>query len=164
MPPFVVEERPMSETRTKLVRLMMPTDANPSGNVHGGSIMRYVDEVAGIVAHRHCRRNVVTARMERMDFHEAVFVGNVLTLDAILAATGRTSMEVVVHITAEDLDTGELVHTGTAWLTMVALNERHRPVSVPRVVPATEEEKRLHEQALRRREARRKEEQGATKA
>ncbi|HVL47609.1 MAG TPA: acyl-CoA thioesterase [Candidatus Thermoplasmatota archaeon] len=153
-------ERPMGETRTRMVRLMMPTDANPSGNVHGGAIMKYVDEVAGIVAHRHCRRNVVTARMERMDFHEAVFVGNVLTLDAILAHTGRTSMDVVVHITAEDMDTAEVVHTGTAWLTMVALNERHRPVPVPRVVPATEEEKRLYEEARNRREARKKEEKG----
>lgn len=149
--------RPMRESRATLVRLMMPPDANPHGNVHGGVIMKFVDEVAGIVAHRHARRNVVTARLDRMDFHEPVFVGNALTLDAQLAFTGRTSMEVMVDIRAENLDTGELVHTGTAWLTMIALNDRGRPVPVPPVVPESPEEKALHDTAKARYEARRKE-------
>lgn len=147
----------MSEARATVVRLMMPTDANPHGNVHGGVIMRVVDEVAGIVAHRHARRNVVTARLDRMDFLEPVFVGNALTLNAALVYCGRTSMEVMVDIQAENLDTGEVVHTGTAWLTMIALNERHRPVPVPPVHAESEDEKRLHEMGRSRYEARRKE-------
>lgn len=144
----------MRECRASIVRLMMPTDANPHGNVHGGVIMKFVDEVAGIVAHRHARRNVVTARLDRMDFLEPVFVGNALTLDARIAYTGRTSIEVMVDIRAENLDTGEVVHTGTAWLTMIALNERGRPVAVPPIVPESDEEKALHELAKRRYEAR----------
>lgn len=147
----------MRDARATIVRLMMPPDANPHGNVHGGVIMKFVDEVAGIVAHRHARRNVVTARLDRMDFLEPVFVGNALTLDARIAYTGRTSMEVVVDIKAEDLNTGEIVHTGTAWLTMIAMNERGRPVHVPAIVPESDEEKALHELARRRYEARQEE-------
>jgi len=149
--------RPMRDARATVMRLMMPPDANPHGNVHGGVIMKVVDEVAGIVAHRHARRNVVTARLDRMDFHEAVFVGNALTLQACLAYTGRTSMEVMVDIHAENLDTGEVVHTGTAWLTMIALNDRGRPVAVPPVQPETEEERELYERGKARYEARRAE-------
>jgi len=119
--------------------------------------MKLVDEVAGIVAHRHARRNVVTARLDRMDFHEPVFVGNALSLDARLAFTGRTSMEVMVDVRAENLDTGEVVHTGTAWLTMIALNERGKPVAVEPIAPESEDEKRLHALAAARYEARRNE-------
>lgn len=149
--------RPMRESRATIVRLMMPPDANPHGNVHGGVIMKFVDEVAGIVAHRHARRNVVTARLDRMDFLEPVFVGNALNLDARIAYTGRTSMEVMVDIRAENLDTGEVVHTGTAWLTMIALNERGRPVPVPPIYAESDEEKALHDLAKRRYEARQEE-------
>ena len=147
----------MRESRATVVRQMMPPDANPHGNVHGGVIMRLVDEVAGIVAHRHARRNVVTARVDRLDFLEPVFIGNALALDARLCYTGRTSMEVMVDVRAENLDTGEIVHTGTAWLTMIALNERGKPVPVPPVFPESEEEKALHDLAKGRYEARRKE-------
>lgn len=155
--------RPMSEARATIVRLMMPPDANPHGNVHGGVIMKFVDEVAGIVAHRHARRNVVTARLDRMDFLEPVFVGNALILDARLAYTGRTSMEVMVDIRAENLDTGEVVHTGTAWLTMIALNERGRPFAIPQIVAETDEDKELYALAQTRYEARQAERKAARK-
>jgi acyl-CoA hydrolase len=147
----------MKDAHATVTRQMMPQDANPHGNVHGGVIMRTVDEVAGIVAHRHARRNVVTARLDRMDFLEPVFIGNALTLTAQLCFCGRTSMEIMVDIKAENLDTGEVVHTGTAWITMIALNERGRPVPVAPVVPESEGEKRLHELGRARYEARRKE-------
>lgn len=147
----------MKEARATVVRLMMPPDANPHGNVHGGVIMKVVDEVAGIVAHRHARKSVVTARLDRMDFLEPVFVGNALTLDANLAYCGRTSMEVMVDIRAENLDTGEMVHTGTAWLTMIALSDRGRPAPIPPVHPETEAEKALYALGKARYEERRKE-------
>jgi acyl-CoA hydrolase len=153
----MIHGRPMSGSRATIVRQMMPPDANPHGNVHGGVIMRAVDEVAGIVAHRHARRNVVTARLDRMDFLEPVFIGNALALDARLCYTGRTSMEVMVDIHAENLDTGEVVHTGTAWVTMIAINDRGKPVPIEPVLPETEEEKRLYDVAKARYEARRKE-------
>lgn len=153
----MMQGHPMRESRATVMRLMMPTDANPQGNVHGGVIMKVVDEVAGIVAHRHARRNVVTARLDRMDFLEPVFVGNALSLDARLCYTGRTSMEVMVDITAENLDTGEVVHTGTAWLTMIALNDRGKPVPVPPVLAESEADKQLYELGKSRYDARRKE-------
>ncbi len=147
----------MKDAHATVVRLMMPPDANPHGNVHGGVIMKVVDEVAGIVAHRHARRSVVTARLDRMDFLEPVFVGNCLRLDAAVAYCGRTSMEVMVDIRAENLDTGEVVHTGTAWLTMIALNDRGRPSPIPAVHPETDAEKELFERGKACYEARRKE-------
>lgn len=152
--------RPMKDARATVVRLMMPPDANPHGNVHGGVIMKVVDEVAGIVAHRHARRSVVTARLDRMDFLEPVFVGNALALDAAVAFCGRTSMEVRIDIHAEDLDSGDVVHTGTAWLTMIALSDRGRPAAVAPVHPETEEETRLHGLGRARYEARRTERAG----
>lgn len=147
----------MSESRLRFAKLMLPNDANPAGNVHGGVIMKHADEVAGLVAHKHARRSVVTARLHRMDFLEPVFVGNMLVLTGALAYTGRTSMEVQVKIEAEDLDTGDVVHTGTAWFTMIALDERRRPVAVPRVVAESAEEKALFEEARARYEERKKE-------
>lgn len=147
----------MSASLIRQVRLMLPNDANPAGNVHGGVIMKFVDEVAGLVAHRHARRNVVTARLHRMDFLEPVFVGNALIMTGALAYTGRSSMEVRVRIEAEDLDTGDVAHTGTAWLTMIALNERGRPAPVPPVLATTPDEVALYNEARARYDERKRE-------
>ncbi len=146
---------PISKTTVVQTRLMMPMDANPSGNVHGGTIMKYADEIAGLVAHRHSRRNVVTARMERMDFTEPVFIGNALILTARLVFTGRTSMSVLVDVEAENLDSGEIVRTGSSALTMIALNERGKPSPISPVVPETEEETAWFNEAKQRYEAER---------
>lgn len=146
--------RPISQTKTTIYRVMMPTDANPAGNVYGGSIMRYIDEIAGIVASRHTRTNVVTASIDRMDFIAPVHIGDVLVLKAAINFTGRTSMEVGVRVEAEDTRSGRVVHTGSCYLTMVALDDRGRPTPVPPVAPTTEEERAWFEGARRRREAR----------
>ncbi|MHB8605573.1 MAG: acyl-CoA thioesterase [Thermoplasmatota archaeon] len=151
------ESRPMSESRVRVIRAMQPTDANTLGNVHGGAIMRYVDETAGIVAQRHSRRMAVTARMDRMDFYEPVFIGNALILNAALAYTGHTSMEIKVVIEAENLTTGEITHTGTAWLTMIAINERGKPMPVPKVTAQGADEQTLLAEGQARYEARKKE-------
>lgn len=145
---------PMSETRFTTTRRMMPSDANPQGNVFGGSIVRYVDETAAIVATRHARKNVVTASIDRMDFHEAVYVGDLLVLMATLNYVHRTSMEVGVRVEAEDLRSGNRVHTGSAYLTFVALDERGKPTPVRKVEPTDDQERRWHEAAKRRREQR----------
>ncbi len=146
--------RPISETKTTIYRVMMPTDANPAGNVYGGSIMRYIDEIAGIVASRHTRTNVVTASIDRMDFIAPMGIGEILVLKAAINFTGRTSMEVGVRVEAEDTRTGRVVHTGSCYLTMVALDGDGKPTPVPPVVPTTEEEKYWYEGGRRRREAR----------
>jgi acyl-CoA hydrolase len=126
-------------------------EANTAGNVHGGVILHLCDEVAGIAAVRHSGCRVVTAAMDRMTFLHAVYVGNLVTVKATVNAAWRTSMEVGVRVEAENVRTGEVTHTSTAYLTMVALDDEGQPVEVPPVRPETaEEERRAREAQVRR--------------
>jgi len=143
--------KPVSESQMTNVRIMMPTDGNILGNVFGGAIMRYMDEVAGIVAFHHARKNVVTASIDRMDFYAPVYVGNLLILKAAVNHVGRTSMEVGVRIEAEDPLTGTTTHTGSCYVTFVALDSDGRPSKVDPVVPVTPDEKRRFKEAILRR-------------
>jgi acyl-CoA hydrolase len=130
---------------------MRIADANNGGNVHGGVIMYLCDEVAGIAAVRHSGSRVVTVAMDRMTFLEPVYVGHLLTLKATVNAAWRTSMEVGVRVEAEDIRSGEVTPTSTAYLTMVALDDDGRPAPVPPIVPETpDEERRAREAQLRR--------------
>ncbi len=130
----------------------MPSDANPSGNVYGGSILKYMDEVAGIVALRHSRMNVVTASMERMDFSNPVHIGDLLILKASVNYVGQTSMEVGVRIESEDLRTGNVEHIGSSYLTFVALDEEGKPTVISGITPRTNDEKRRYKDGAARRE------------
>ncbi len=144
----------IAETRTIVQRIMMPMDANPAGNVYGGSILKYIDEVASIVAFRHTRANVVTASIDRMDFLAPMHVGDILVLKAAINYTGRTSMEVGVRVEAEEPKTGHIVHAGSCYLTMVALDRSGRPTAVPPVTPSTDEERAWYKNGEQRREDR----------
>lgn len=144
-------EKTARESIATLTRIMMPMDANVQGNVFGGSILKLVDEVASIVAARHAGTNVVTASIDRLDFYAPVYVGDFLRLMASLNYVGRTSMEVGVRIEAENPLTGEIRHTGTCYLTYVALDGKGRPTEVPRLKIETEEERKRWEEAERRR-------------
>jgi acyl-CoA hydrolase len=134
--------------------LMLPQDANPAGNVHGGVVMKHIDSAAGVVAARHARSFVVTASIDRLDFHSPVTIGNLLTLKASVNIVGRTSMEVGVRVEAEDLRTGEVRHTASAYLTLVAMGQDGRPVEVPPVIMETEDEKRRNRESAARRKTR----------
>jgi acyl-CoA hydrolase len=126
-------------------------EANTAGNVHGGVILHLCDEVAGIAAVRHSGCRVVTAAMDRMTFLHPVYVGNLVTVKATVNAAWRTSMEVGVRVEAENVRTGEVMHTSTAYLTIVALDDESQPVEVPPVRPETaEEERRAREAQVRR--------------
>ncbi len=114
-----------------LVKWMGVEDANTGGFVHGGTVMKLCDEVAGLAAVRHSRTRCVTGGMDRMTFTSRVDVGELLTLRARVNAVWRTSMEVGVRVEAENVRTGETRHTSTAYLTMVAVNEEGSPVAVP---------------------------------
>src|ERR1700758_3622449 len=129
--------RHVSVSQMTTVRLMMPTDGNILGNVFGGAIMRYMDEVAGIVAFHHARKMVVTASIDRMDFYAPVFVGNLLILKASVNYVGTTSMEIGVRIEAQDPTTRKGTHTGSCYLTYVALDEKGRPTAIPPLLPTT---------------------------
>jgi acyl-CoA hydrolase len=129
-------------------------DANNAGNVHGGVIMHLCDEVAGIAAVRHSGASVVTAAMDRMTFRHPVFVGQLVTLKATVNAAWRTSMEVGVRVESENVRTGEVLHTSTAYLTMVALDDNGIPTTVPPVAPQTPDEARRAREAQLRRDTR----------
>lgn len=146
-----MEPRKVSESKTVVSQLMLPTDANTSGNVHGGSIMKLVDTVGGVVAIRHCRRRVVTARMDEMSFLHPVYVGDLVTLKASMNDVGRTSMEVGVRVEAEDVRTGLVKHTSTAYLVYVALDDEGQPTEVPGLIAETEDEQRRMAAAKMRR-------------
>jgi acyl-CoA hydrolase len=127
-------------------------DANTAGFVHGGVVMRLCDEAAGLAGARHAGRRVVTAGMDRMTFLHPVHVGEVLTCSASINAVWRTSMEVGVRVTSEQLRTREVKHTSTAYLTMVAIDDEGHPTEVPPLRTENEaEERRQREAELRRR-------------
>ena len=129
-------------------------DANNAGNVHGGLIMHLCDEVAGIAAVRHSGTRVVTAAMDRMNFRHPVYVGQLVNVKATVNAAWRTSMEVGVRVESENVRTGELLHTSTAYLTLVALDDDGKPTEVPPIAPETPEETRRAREAQLRRDTR----------
>jgi acyl-CoA hydrolase len=129
-------------------------DANAAGNVHGGTIMKMVDEVAGVAAVRHSGTRVVTAALDRMTFTQPVYVGQLVTVKATVNAAWRTSMEVGVRVESENVRTGEVTHTSTAYVTMVALDDQGRPTEVATVEPQNDEEQRRQREAQLRRDNR----------
>jgi uncharacterized protein (TIGR00369 family) len=150
------EPKPVSTSRLVLSQVMTPLDANITGNVHGGNIMKLADEAAGVVAIRHSGSNCVTAAVDRFDFHAPVYVGNLVTVKASLNHVGRTSMEIGVRVEAEDLRTGRKTHTNSCYITMVAIDADGNPAEVPRLILETDEDRRRHEAANVRVRERRK--------
>lgn len=142
------------ESAVTLSILMGPNDANLMGNVHGGVIMRLVDEAGALAAMRHARCPVVTVRLDSMTFLEPVLMGDLLQLKAMVNWVGRTSIEVGVRVEAENPLTGAHSHTNSAYAVYVALGEGGRPTEVPPLLAETEEAQRRWEAAERRREVR----------
>jgi acyl-CoA hydrolase len=146
------EPRKASDSRSELIRWMSIQDANSAGFVHGGTVMRMCDEAAGIAAIRHCGMRAVTAGMDRMTFIEPVWVGELLRCQATVNAVWRTSMEVGVRVEAENAVTGQVRHTSSTYLTMVAVDEKGKPIAVPPlIVEGPVEERRRREAETRRR-------------
>ncbi len=137
-----INSKTVAETQVNLARIMLPSDANPAGNVHGGTVMKLIDDAAAAVATRHARTNVVTVTIDSLTFHAPVYVGNLMTLKASVNCVGRTSMEVGVRVEAENLRTGEIRHTSSAYLSFVALDDNDKPTPVPDLVPESKEELR----------------------
>jgi acyl-CoA hydrolase len=134
-----------------LSHFLLPEDANPAGNIHGGVIMKHIDSAAGVAAFRHARSNVVTAAIDRLDFVNPAFVGNLLILRSSVNLVGRTSMEVGVRAEAEDLITGTVRHIASAYLTFVAIDEAGNPKTLPPLAAdGPEAERRLRMARMRR--------------
>jgi acyl-CoA hydrolase len=150
-----VEERAVRESQVVLSQNMGIEDANLAGFVHGGVIMKLVDNAAGLAAIRHSRGPVVTAAIDEMSFIEPVQLGSLVTVKASLNYVGTSSMEVGVRVETEDIFTGERAHTSSAYLVFVALDtDTGKPREVPRLVAETPDEKRRMREALIRRDAR----------
>lgn len=140
-----------------MTHLVLPQDANPAGNLHGGVILKHIDTAGGVVAKKHSRSNIVTASIDRMAFKEPAYMGELLTFKASINHVGRSSMEVGIRVEAENLSTGEIRHTNSAYLTFVALDESGRPTPVPPLLLDTETAERRHREAEYRRQLRQKE-------
>ena len=154
-----MEPKTVAQSDVKTSQIMTPLDVNSVGNVHGGVIMRLVDTTAALVAMRHARSNVVTASIDRMNFHNPVYVGDLVTFKASLNLAGKTSMEVGVRVEREQPLSGETKHVASAYLTLVAMGEDRKPQPIPPLTIVTDDETRRHREALNRREARFKERQ-----
>jgi len=134
--------------------MVSQNDANLVGIMHGGVVMRRIDDAAGVVAIKHTGSNVVTASIDRLDFHNPVFIGNLLTVKACINMVGKTSMEIGVRVEAEDIISQNVRHTASAYLTFVALDENNRPAPVPPIEMTTDDEKRRNREAMDRRQVR----------
>jgi acyl-CoA hydrolase len=146
--------RPVRDSRVTLTQLMGVTDANTLGNVHGGQIMKLCDEAGGMAGTRHARRPVVTVTVDAMTFHSPVNIGNLVTVHAKVTWTGNTSLETRVVVTAEDVLSGQVTHTNTAYFVYVALDENGEPTPVPPLILETESERQRFAEGAARRERR----------
>jgi acyl-CoA hydrolase len=145
------------ESKAEMTVRMFPSDANPAGNVFGGEILKQIDLIAGLVAQRHCRKNAVTASIDRVNFLKPVLVGDALILKARLNYVSHSSMEIEVKVEAENLMTGIRTLTNTAFVTSVALDDSGKSVKVPPLLLMTEEEKKRFAEAEQRMLQRKKE-------
>jgi len=149
-----LDPKPISASRVTLSQLMHPEHANLLGNVHGGWIMKLVDEAGALACMRHAQKKVVTVAIDSMTFREPIRIGDLIILNAEVSYTGRTSMEAEVQVLAENPITGERTHTNTAWLVYVALDDEGKPSPVPQLLAETEQEKGKMTDALERQERR----------
>lgn len=149
-----MEPKHSNDSKVILSHLMQPHHANPGGIVHGGEIMKEIDNAAVAVAVKHSRTLAVTASIDRIDFHNMVFIGNLVSIKASLNRAWKTSMEVGVRVEAEDLLSGKISHVGSAYLTFVAITDKGKPIEVPEYEPITDDEKRRFIEAENRKKLR----------
>jgi uncharacterized protein (TIGR00369 family) len=146
--------KPVGASRVTLSQLMHLEHANLLGNVHGGWVMKLVDEAGALACMRHSQRKVVTVAIDSMVFRQPIRIGDLVIINAEVSYAGRTSMEAEVQVLAENPITGERTHTNTAYLVYVALDDEGRPTSVPGLKLETEDEKQRMEKAKERQERR----------
>jgi uncharacterized protein (TIGR00369 family) len=145
-----VSAKPVRTSRISISQLMQPEHANNLGNVHGGWVMKLVDEAGALACMRHAQRRVVTVAIDSMVFRNPIKIGDLVTLTAEVTYAGRTSLEAEVQVEAENPITGERSQTNTAYLVYVALDDNGRPVAVPPLKAETDDERRKLEEAKER--------------
>lgn len=146
--------RPVKDSQSEMIEIVLPNDANPLGNLLGGRLMHFIDLAGALSCHRHSRSYVVTASIEHLDFLAPVHVGDLLILRSSVNRAFHTSMEAGVKIWVENYIAATKRHVGSAYVTYVAVDRHGNHIPVPPVIPETEEEKRRYDDAGRRRELR----------
>ena len=151
----------VKESQTELIELVQPNDTNMLGNLMGGRLMHFMDIAAALAASRHCNNIAVTAGVDNLSFHHPIRLGDIVRLKASVNRAFRTSMEVGVRVEIEDIKSGSILHSNSAYLTFVNINpSTGKPIEVPEAKPESTVEIRRFEQALKRREQRLNEESG----
>ncbi len=151
--------RTVKDSQSQMAEVVLPNDTNPLGDLLGGRLMHLMDIAAALAAHRHSRSHVVTASMDHIDFLAPVHIGDLLILKSSINRAFNTSMEVGVKCWVENYIAGTTRHVASAYLTFVAVDQHGRHHQVPHVIPENEEEKRRYEDAGRRREVRKQEQE-----
>ncbi|MGA8152228.1 MAG: acyl-CoA thioesterase [Terriglobales bacterium] len=147
--------RPVRDSQSEMAEIVLPNDANPLGALLGGRLMHWIDLAGALAAHRHARSYVVTASIDHMDFLVPVHVGDLVILRSSVNRVFQTSMEVGVKVWVENYLHDDCQHVSSAYLTFVAVDGGGRHITVPAVVPDTDEQRRRYDDAGRRREIRR---------
>jgi len=147
-----MEVKTPDESKTILTDLVLPSETNPINNLFGGELLARMDRAASIAARRHSRRIVVTASVNHVAFNKAVPLGSVVTVEAKVSRTFKTSMEIVIDVWIEDRESGRCLKANEAIYTFVAVDEMGNPVPVPKINPQTDLEKERYEAALRRKQ------------
>ena len=147
-----MEEKYPSASKTVLTDLVLPSETNPLNNLFGGELLARMDRAASIAARRHSRRIVVTASVNHVAFKHAVPLGSVVTVEAKVSRSFKSSMEVFIDVWIDDRESGNRTKANEAIYTFVAVDDSGRPVRIPKLVPQTEEEKLRFDGALRRKQ------------
>lgn len=126
-----ITSKPMHDSFVTMAQVVLPMQANPAGNVHGGEIIKMMDSAAGVAAQKHCHTNCVTARIEEINFKMPIHIGELVTCKSQVIYAGHSSMEVFVTVEAENLIKGESKIALTAFFTMVSLDKNGKPATVP---------------------------------
>lgn len=147
-----MKSRKASETLSITTKVVLPNDTNTLGNLFGGQLLAWMDVIASVSAHRHCRRVVVTASVNNVAFQQPIVHGAIVTLEAKVSRAFNSSMEIFVDVFVEDHVTGQRYKCNEAIYTFVAVDQNGGPIQVPELIPETEEEKKRYDGALRRKE------------
>ena len=147
-----MKQKKSSESKTITTKLVLPNEGNQLGNLFGGQLMAWMDELAAISAHRHSNRVVVTASVNNISFNYPIKVGDVVTLEGQVSRAFSTSMEIFIDVHVEHPSTGEKIKCNEAIYTFVAIDQIGTPIEVPGLIPETDLEKERFTSALRRRE------------
>ena len=148
------KSKKVSDSILTMTELVLPNHTNQLGNLLGGQLMHWIDICAALAASKHSQRVCVTASVDKIDFHHPIRLGNVVNLIASVNRAFRTSMEVGVKVFSESHIQGTRIHSNSAYLTFVSVDENGKPVETFEIIPETEDEKRRYEQALKRRDNR----------